>query len=87
MTTMRAPDESVSAMLPQAAAPVVGTPAEPTKRKALQGRHDWLVSYLQIGPLALVLLSMFVLPALLFVIVLDVIALAILYVVRLFFSR
>lgn len=69
MTTMRAPDESVSAMLPQAAAPVVGTPAEPTKRKALQGRHDWLVSYLQIGPLALVLLSMFVLPALLFVIV------------------
>jgi len=69
MATMRASDDSGSAMMRHDETAVVTARARPGNGRRTGGTRAWLISWAQVGPLALVLLLMFVLPAFLFVVV------------------
>jgi putative spermidine/putrescine transport system permease protein len=70
MATMRTPEHGATAVLGSSALPGIGeAPTSLKRRGQFRAQRTWLVSWLQVAPLATVLLFMFVLPALLFVVV------------------
>jgi putative spermidine/putrescine transport system permease protein len=68
MVTVRSPLAATSASSFEPSQQISGR-ADEKRRRSLLSKRPWLVSWLQVAPLATVLLFMFVLPAMIFVVV------------------